>query len=193
MNSLPPEVVAADEAIVASGGLPLGELAAVAVGAVRGLRRGDWWVPGLRERAAGAVRGVGVERLLDPEGAAPFKVAPASASPVRALWAVGLGLSAPERAVLVHLGVAALGDGAWFEALNLAALRGVRLIVVVADRPLDGAPVPTQLAGGPVALAAGLGVRTEKVDGGDAEAVSAAVARARELDGPTVIVAHLPR
>ena len=45
----------ADAALVAGGALPIAELATVAAGAVLGLARGDWWVPGPRERAAGVL------------------------------------------------------------------------------------------------------------------------------------------
>jgi 2-oxoisovalerate dehydrogenase E1 component alpha subunit len=173
--------------------LPVAGLEAVVIGAVRGLSRADWWVPGLRERVGAVLRGVSVERLRDGfAGARPYHVAPSSPAPaLRALHAVGLALSAPERAVLVHLGVGSVADGAFHEALNLAALLDARVIFVVAVHGLVGAPVPQQSAASASALAEAAGVRTLVVDGGDAEAVRAAVEEARAEEGPTLIEARL--
>jgi pyruvate dehydrogenase E1 component alpha subunit len=172
--------------------LPVGELAPVVAGTVEGLARGDWWVPGLRERVGCVLRGVPVSRLVDGfAGARPYKVAPPVAAPaLRALHAVGLALADRDRAVAVHLGVGSVADGAFYEALNLAALQSARVIFVVAVRSLDGAPVPAQTAGAPAALAAAMGVRTVEVPG-QLEAVRDAVHQARTQDGPTVVIANL--
>jgi TPP-dependent pyruvate/acetoin dehydrogenase alpha subunit len=176
--------------------LPIHGLEAVVAGAVRGLTAGDWWVPGLRERVGAVLRDVPVERLVDGfAGSRPYKVAPPTASPaLRALHAVGLALAAgadATTAVLVHLGTGSVADGAFAEALNLAALRQARVIFLVALHPLEGAPVPRQSAATPAALAAAYGVPAVEVDGTDPEAVRTAVAGARGRSGPTLITARL--
>ncbi|HHO50394.1 MAG TPA: hypothetical protein ENK18_05850 [Deltaproteobacteria bacterium] len=190
---------AADAALSASGAtpfpLPIGELLPVVAGTVSALSRGDWWVPGLRERAGAVVRDVPLERLIDGlAGARPYRVAPPSPDgALRALYAVGLALSDPQRAAVVHLGLGSMGDGAAHEALNLAALLEANVVFVVAVHPLgDGAPLGRQLATSPAALAAGLGVAVTEVDGSDAEAVAGAVADARSQPGPHLVVARLP-
>lgn len=187
----------ADAALLGAGPtpfpLPVTGLEAVVVGAQRGLRRSDWWVPGLRERVGAVLRGVPLERLVDGlSGARPYRVAPPTTSPAtRALHAVGLALAAPDRAVLVHLGVGSAADGAFHEALNLAALTGARVIFLVAVMQLEGAPVGAQLAGSVMSLGAAHGIRTTEVDGRDVAAITAAVTEARNADGPTVISAQL--
>jgi pyruvate dehydrogenase E1 component alpha subunit len=173
--------------------LPTTGLEQVIAGSVRGLSRGDWWLPGLRERVGAVLRDVPVTRLVDGfAGARPYRVAPPTPSPaLRALHAVGLALSHPDKATLVHLGIGSAADGAFYEALNLAALMGARVIFVVAVHPLEGAPVPKQTAAAPSALAEAAGVRTVRVSGLDAEAVLSAVAAARDAEGPTLIEASL--
>lgn len=188
----------ADAALRAAGPrpfpLPIGGLAPAVAGALTALGRGDWWVPGLRERAGGALRGAPTERLLDPrDGARPYKIAPADGSPgLRALVAVGLAAAEPEKAALVHLGVGSAADGAWHEALNLAALLRPNVVFLVAVHPLDGdAPLGPQLAADPCALARAFGLPAVEVDGDDPAAVSAAVAAAKAAGGPHLVHARL--
>lgn len=183
----------ADAALPSPVPLPVGPLAPVVVGAVRGLATGDWWVPGLRERAGAVLRGVAVEAIGDgTAGSRPYKVAPVSPTPaLRALHAVGLAVATPDGAALVHLGVGSVADGAFAEALNLAALRGARVIFVVAVMNLEGAPVPRQSAASVAALAQAYGVRFVEVDGSDAGAVRDGVADARTRTGPTCVAAVL--
>jgi pyruvate dehydrogenase E1 component alpha subunit len=174
--------------------LPLGGLAPVVAGAVLALQRGDWWVPGLRERVGAVLRDVPVERLVDGlAGARPYQVAPPTPSPaLRALHAVGLAQSNRNHAALVHLGIGSASDGAFYEALNLAALLQPTVLFVVAIHPLDGdAPVPSQVAGDPEALAQALNLPTTGVDGTDVQAVYDAVHAAREAGGPHLIAARL--
>lgn len=178
--------------------LPSGPLGPVVVGTVTALPRGSWWVPGLRERAGGVLRGASVERLVDARaGAKPYKIAPVSPSPaLRALHAVGLALAEPTQAVAVHLGAGSVADGAFVEALDLAVLRGAPVVFVVAAPALEGAPVPPQTAIDVRAVAAAHGVYTFEVDGADAEAVHGAVTEAlsRAIDGPgpVLVRAALP-
>lgn len=175
--------------------LPIGELLPVVAGTVSALSRGDWWVPGLRERAGAIVRDVPLERLVDGlAGARPYRVAPPSPDgALRALYAVGLAIATPDRATVVHLGIGSMSDGAAHEALNLAALLEANVVFVVAVHPLGpGAPLGRQLAASPAALATSFGIAVTEVDGAQAEAVHQAVAQARETPGPHVVVAQLP-
>jgi TPP-dependent pyruvate/acetoin dehydrogenase alpha subunit len=139
------------------------------------------------------LRGVALDAIGDgTAGARSHHVAPASPTPaLRALHAVGLAAASPDAAVVVHLGVGSLADGAFTEALNLAALRQVRVIFVVAVIDLTGAPVPRQSVASVSALAAAYGVRCVEVDGRDASAVRDAVVKAREQVGPTCVAAVL--
>lgn len=178
------------ELSVALGRPGVGELSALVAGAVAGLGRGDWWVPGPRERAGAVLRGLTVDRVVDVHAVIRTHRVGAS-GPLRALHAVGLALAEPDRAVLVHVGAGALGDGALIEALNLAALRRTRVIFLLAQRSLVGAPVPQQTATSPAALALAYGVPTIAVDGRSEDAVRDAVASARQTSGPTLIVADL--
>ncbi len=191
-------VRSASEALVAAETppfpLPINGLEAVVAGTVLALGRGDWWVPGLRERAGAVLRELPVERFGDGfSGARPYKIAPVTASPaLRALHAVGLALSAPERVAAVHLGVGSAAAGDFHEALNLAALLRPNVIFVVSVHPLgEGAPLGPQLAADPVSLAASFGVPAIVVDGRDVQAVHHAVAAARAAGGPQLVVAEL--
>jgi pyruvate dehydrogenase E1 component alpha subunit len=173
--------------------LPVTGLEAVVAAAVSTLGRSDWWVPGMRERIGGVLRDIPVERLIDATaGAKPYRMAPPSASPAnRALYAVGIA-AADRQTTLVHLGVGSAADGAFHEALNLAALLGVPVIFLVAVHPLgEDAPLGPQLGASPAALAAAFGFGTAVVDGNDATAIHAAVAAARSAGGPHLVEARL--
>jgi pyruvate dehydrogenase E1 component alpha subunit len=193
------ELARADQALQELGPrpfpLPVGDLAPVVVGAQAALSRGDWWVPSLRERVGATLRGVPVDRLVDGAGAKPFRVAPATGAPaLRALMAVGLAVAEPDRTTLVHLGIGSASDGAFHEALNLAALLRPNVIFLVAVHPLDGdAPLGRQLASTPSALATAFGIPSETVDGTNAAAVRDAVARAKSAGGPRLVEARLQR
>lgn len=188
----------ADAALNAQGPqpfpLPVGGLEAVVAGAVTALGRGDWWVPGLRERVGAVLRDVPLDRLVDGlAGAKPYKVAPPTPSPaLRALHAVGLALADRERTALVHLGIGSAADGSFHEALNLAALLRPNVIFLVAVHPLgDGAPIGPQLAASPAKLAEAFGISAVVVDGSAAKDVHAAVAKAKQAGGPALIEARL--
>jgi len=173
--------------------IPVVGLQAVVVGAVLALDASDWWVPGLRERVGAVLRDVPVERLVDGQaGARPYKVAPPGPGVAsRALTAVGLA-HASQQTTLVHLGTASTADGAFHEALNLAAALKAPVIFLVAVHPLDGdAPIPTQLHAKPSALAAAFGLAASVIDGQDAAAVQKAVAAAKKAGGPHLIEATL--
>lgn len=174
--------------------LPLGPLAPVVAGAISALERGEWWVPGLRERVGAVLRDVPLDRLIDgTRGARPYKVAPPSPSPaLRALTTVGLA-QATDRMALCHLGVGALADGAFTEALNLGAMLQAKAIFVIAIHPLgEGAPLGPQTAADPAALARAYGWAALPADAPTAQAVHDAVQTAREHGGPAVVLVHLP-
>ena len=105
---------------------------------------------------------------------------------------MGLALADRDCAALVHLGIGSASDGAFHEALNLAALLKPTVIFLVAVHPLDGdAPLGRQLATSPAALAKAMGLHTTTVDGTDAAAVQQAVANALRQRGPHLIEASL--
>lgn len=160
--------------------VPLGNLDALVAGAVSGLDPADWWLPGLREQAGGALR----------DG----NIVPPSAHPaLRALVAVGLAAANPDRAALVHLGIGSLSDGAFHEALNLAALLRVNVVFLVAVHPLDGdAPLGRQSAVSAADLGRAYGLGVQVIDATDGAAVQAAVRAARDDHGPNLIEARLP-
>jgi TPP-dependent pyruvate/acetoin dehydrogenase alpha subunit len=174
--------------------VPIGNLAAIVAGALSALQRGDAWAPGLRERAGATLRGVPDERLIDGfAGARPYHILPPSPSPAsRALHAVGWATAHRDRTALVHLGVGSAADGAFHEALNLAAKFGPNVVFLVAVDPLgDGAPLGRQIHAALPALAAAFGIPSASVDGRDAAAVHDAVAAARSAGGPHLIEAKL--
>jgi TPP-dependent pyruvate/acetoin dehydrogenase alpha subunit len=174
--------------------LPIAGLEAVVAGSVLALDAGDWWVPGLRERVGAVLRETPIERIIDGlRGAKPYRVAPPTPSPaLRALYAVGIALSNPDACTLVHLGIGSTADGAWFEALNTAALTQANVIFVVAVHPLEGdAPLPPQLAGNPSDIAKAIGLKVAQVDGNDIQAIHNSVSKARKAGGPHLIEARL--
>ena len=174
--------------------LPIAGLEAVVAGSVLALDAGDWWVPGLRERVGAVLRETPIERIVNGlSGAKPYRVAPPSPSPaLRALHAVGIALANPDACTLVHLGIGSTADGAWFEALNTAAITQANLIFVVAIHPLEGgAPLPQQLAGNPADIAEATGLSVTRVDGNDIQAIHDSVSKARAAGGPHLIEARL--
>jgi len=174
--------------------LPIAGLEAVVAGSVLALDAGDWWVPGLRERVGAVLRETPIERIIGGlSGAKPYRVAPTTPSPaLRALHAVGIALTNPDACTLVHLGIGSTADGAWFEALNTAALTQANVIFVVAIHPLEGeAPLPAQLAGKPADIAEATGLTVARVDGNDIQAIHKSVSKARKEGGPHLIEARL--
>ncbi len=173
--------------------VPVGNLAPLVAGTVTALSRRDWWVPGMRERCGAVLRDVRMERLEDAfQGAKPYRVAPPSASPaLRALVATGLALGSEDGVAVVHLGIGSVSDGAFHEALNLAALTASKVVFVIACQSFDdGSPVGPQTAASPTDLANAYGINVTSVDGNDAAAVHAAVSAARDL-APHVVCADL--
>lgn len=175
--------------------LPLGPLAPIVAGVVRGSSASDWWIPGWHERPGAALRGVAVDAWgTGAEGARPYRVGPViEGLGLRAVFAVGLA-QAEGRRVVVHLGEAALADGDVHEALNLAALQRAPVTFVIAlwdAATLGDAAIGVQL-GPEVVRWASAYAPVAAVDG-TASAVAAAVASARTTEGPRVILARVLR
>lgn len=98
------------------------------------------------------------------------------------------------RVALFLGGAAGSASGAWHEGLNLAAVQRAPLVVVIVGRPGDPSPTPGRIPAG--ASAPGdrgrpYGIEAATVEGDDLpgalRAVSAAVDRAREGGGVTLI------
>lgn len=173
--------------------LPIDGLEHVVAGVLGALPETAWWVPGPREAVGAVLRDVPPERLADPNrGAKPYKVAPVSHAPAtRALQAVGLAL-ASGGPVAVHLGMAALGDGAFVEALNVAALKRAPVVFVLAQRELgDDAPIGPQSAALATAIGETYGVLVASVSGADEAAVGQAIHDAVAAGGPALVLANL--
>lgn len=172
--------------------LPTGGLAPVVAGALGGCGRGDWVVAGPRERAGLVLRGATIERLAQGYGLRPYKLAPSKGAPGhRSLHAVGLALSS-RKCVLCFVGNAGAATGAFYEALNTAALTGAPVLFVLALQELTAdAPLSRQLGADPVALAQAFDLYVNEADPDEA-AVSSAVAEARETGRPSVVVVRIP-
>lgn len=169
---------------------------ALIVGGYLGVERLDWVVPGLRERVGAVLRGCPVERLANPQaGARPYRQAPISLDPAaRMLHACGLAMANPDRAVLCFVGQGSAANGAFHEALNLAALHDLQVIFLAHVWDLGpGAPLARPVAGTLSAKALAFGVGASSVDGGLVTEVLSAVADARAHGGPHLVEAHLRR
>ena len=107
-----------------------------------------WIFPGSRARVGAILRGASVQRLADPlNGAKPYKIAPSSThSARRALHAVGAAIHT-QQPTLCILADAALAQGAWTQALNLAGKTQAPVIFLVLRFPLEnvGSPLSKQL------------------------------------------------
>ena len=114
--------------------------------------------------------------------------------------AKGLRLSGKNEAVYVSSGDGATSQGDFHEALNFACIHKLGVIFVVQDNGWAiSVPVKDQTAGGSIAkIAKGYeGLTTHEVDGTSFEeltkAYSSAVSKARNFEGPSLIVAEVPR
>ena len=177
--------------------LPIRGLEAVIAGGFLGMDSVDWIVPGLRERVGAVLRRCPPERLLDGfAGARPYRVAPVSGdAAARMLHACGVAKANPEVAVLCFIGQGSASNGAFHEALNLAALHRLRVVFLAHSWSLDGpeSPLSPQVAGNLAAKALAYGVAAHSVDGGLVTEVLSAVADARAHGGPHLIEARLTR
>jgi TPP-dependent pyruvate/acetoin dehydrogenase alpha subunit len=116
--------------------------------------------------------------------------------------ALGLALSASfkrvDRVPVVSIGDGAVNQGAVHEALNMASVLGVALIVVVEDNGYaEMTPSDALTAVGAAERAPAYGIEALEVDGNDPSAVAQAVstgrARSRSAGRPVLIVAHTRR
>lgn len=120
------------------------------------------------------------------------------------LQAVGVAkarqLAGKNEVVYVSAGDGATSQGDFHEAINFACLHRLSVIFVIQDNGWAiSVPVKDQTAGGNIAkMAQGYeGLSVFDVDGCDYEelsqAVTTAVAKGRAMQGPSLIVAHVPR
>lgn len=120
------------------------------------------------------------------------------------LQAVGVAkarqLAGQNDVVYVSAGDGATSQGDFHEAINFACLHRLGVIFVIQDNGWAiSVPVADQTAGGNIAkMARGYeGLSVFDVDGCDyeelSEAASAAIAKGRAMQGPSLIVAHVPR
>ena len=160
-----------------------------------GIEKTDWVFPGLRERVGAVLRNCPTDRLVDGHaGARPYRVAPVSTSPsTRLLQACGVAMVHRDEAVLCFIGQGAAATGNFYEALNLAALHELNLIVLARTQDLSGeeSPLATQVADDLASKAKSFGIRSTKVDGTNFEAVVEAVSAARQKGGPHLIEAAI--
>lgn len=108
----------------------------------------------------------------------------------------GIALHARRRGrseiVVVHIGDGTWGEGAVYEALNMAALWRLPLLVVVENNGIaQSTPTRTQMAGSVADRAAAFGIAYERVDGIDIDVarrlLADPVVRVRAGDGPLVV------
>ena len=112
--------------------------------------------------------------------------------PVAAGAALRLKRAEPGQLAVVHIGDGSWGEGAVYEGLNMAALWGLPLVVVVENNGIaQSTPTAAHLAGSIAGRAAGFGIDYELVGGTDLSAIRARlaspIARARKHSRPLVI------
>lgn len=114
--------------------------------------------------------------------------------------AKGLKLSGKNEAVYVSAGDGATSQGDFHEALNFSCIHQLGVIFVIQDNGWAiSVPVKDQTAGGSIAkIAKGYeGLTTHEVDGTSFEeltkAYTQAIMKARAFEGPSLIVAKVPR
>lgn len=181
---------------------------AVGIGVAAAMDDRDVLVPSFREQGAMFRRGVtmvellaywgGDERGMDyagPRQDFPVSVPVGSHAPHAAGVAFAFRLRGEDRAAVCVLGDGATSKGDVYEALNVAGVRRLPLVLVVNNNQWAiSVPRSAQTAAETLAQKAiAAGIPGEQVDGNDVvavgERVRQAVARARAGDGPTVIEA----
>jgi pyruvate dehydrogenase E1 component alpha subunit len=181
---------------------------AVGVGAASATAPDDVLVPSFRDQAAQLRRGVtpvelllywgGDERGSDfagPRADFPISVPVASHVPHAAGVALALKLRREPRAVLCIIGDGATSKGDFYEALNVAGVWHLPLVVLISNNQWAiSLPRSAQSAAETLAQKAiGAGIPGEQVDGNDVIAVRAivgrALARARTGGGASLIEA----
>ncbi len=199
------QIQEADQALQASEPIPFPlpavGLEAVIAGGFLGMEKTDWVFPGLRERVGAVLRNCPVERLVDGHaGARPYRVAPISTAPsTRLLQACGVAMGLTEEDgsaqdhVLCFVGQGAASTGAFYEALNLAGLHQLNLIILAHRRNLSAeeSPLAPQVSGDLASKAEAFGLQSPQGDVPSPPAVKKAVTAARKKGGPHLIEALL--
>ncbi len=181
---------------------------AAQVGAAFALGTDDIVFPTFRELAIALVRGVDPVAYLryhrgtwhgapyDPivSGFAPICVPTGTQLPHAAGWALGAKLDGTDAVAVGCIGDGATSEGDFHEAANLAAVWGAPLVILCQNNGWAiTTPLDDQTRGEIWARAEGYGFPGVRVDGNDVLAVvqvmGAAVRRAREGGGPTLIEA----
>ena len=107
----------------------------------------SWVFSGTRARIGAVLRGSSVQRLADPlAGAKPYKIAPSSSHPARrCLQAIGTAIHT-QNPTLCIIADAALAQGAFTQALDLAGTHNAPIIFLVIRFPLnkEGSPLVAQ-------------------------------------------------
>lgn len=166
---------------------------AVGVGAASAMMGDDVLVPSFRDQAAQLWRGVTPEELLlywggdergsdfaGPREDFPVSVPVASHVPHAAGVALAFKLRREARAVLCIVGDGATSKGDFYEALNVAGVWRLPLVVLIANNHWAiSVPRPAQSAAETLAQKAiAAGIPGQQVDGNDVIAVRDSVARA---------------
>lgn len=181
---------------------------AVQAGVARAMGEHDWLIPAFREHGVMALRGVPLHLIYAywagdergscyPEGVRCFPVA----VPVGSQWQHGAGvglslkLSGEDAVAVTFGGDGSTSEGDFHEALNCAAVFGVKAVFVIQNNQWAiSVPLHQQTATATLAQKAhAYGMPGIQVDGNDVLAVYVAareaIERARRGDGPTLIEA----
>ena len=181
---------------------------AVSVGAASAMRPDDVLLPSFREQGAMLWRGVTPTELFlywggDERGSKfskalhdfPISIPVASHATQAVGVALAMKLRKAPRAALAIMGDGATSKGDFYEAINVAGVWGVPLVMLISNNQWAiSVPVNRQTAAETIAQkAVAAGIASARVDGNDVVAVRAAVesalARARSGEGPTLIEA----
>lgn len=181
---------------------------AVSVGAASAMRVDDVLLPSFREQGAMLWRGVTPTELFlywggDERGSNfaearqdfPISIPVASHTPHAVGVALAMKLRKEPRVALAIMGDGATSKGDFYEALNIAGVWQLPLVVLISNNQWAiSVPVNQQTAAETIAAkAVAAGIENARVDGNDVVAVHATVQaardRARNGGGPTLIEA----
>jgi TPP-dependent pyruvate/acetoin dehydrogenase alpha subunit len=145
----------------------------------------------IMDRAGGVCNGVGGSQHLYRDGFLSSGVQ-GQTLPIAAGIALQHKLSGRKAIVAVFMGDGTWGEGAVYEALNMAALWRLPLLVVVEHNGIaQSTPAPANLSGTIAGRAAAFGIAHELVQSADVNAIREqlrlAVTRVRDLPKPLVV------
>lgn len=185
---------------------------AIHVGAMAGLRDGDWAFPSYRENKIGLLRGMDPADVLSgcrgqPEGwwdpgrwrLGPIAIPVASQVPHAVGFAWGERLQGRDTVALAFFGDGATSEGEFHEGANYAGVFKAPVVLLCTNNQWAiSTPIHRQSAAAALAdKAPGYGMPGVRVDGNDVlavrEAVQEAAERARQGKGPTLIEACIYR